>query len=517
MSLMLRGVLEKPFGGFLCMRGFAPLGALAEHSKADYDNYQRKLEDSHLEGLVDYLNQAESRLFPELILGVDLGDDYLVSRDQYDNLYNILNKTPSIGFSRASFGKLTISVFCKNFIPANYSRPVHATISVSGFESGEQAKIYRIDGNHRLEAVESNDAYESAKDLIVPFCLILFRDKQHYDENAPLVFNAINFRQLPISEEENLRLIILKKKSAEEFLFQEDVLKKLGNQFLLTRKTLLSVDHEYFPTMWEIVENRRCCFFKNLFEWLQDAEIISPSQDFDLLKPCFVKIEAVIRREEGLKFGFASLGVLSFYLIEEEMQHSNHPRKNYALRSDAFVAWLRRNHLSDFEGIRDIDSINMRALGSIYDRIYKLAPKRVFLARWYPSSTDDQYESAQCRFNAIKKVVKDLGLELIDMGTRDTGTFSIRNEMFGALSNSDVFIADLTGCRHNVMVEVGYALHRISQGRTLFYFQETADFKDPPFDLSDFSYEKITDSSHLETKVKPRIEKILEAAAEGQI
>lgn len=517
MSLLLRGVLEKPFGGFLCLRGFAPLGALAEHSVADYNNYQRQLDVSHRDKLVNYLNQAESRLFPELILGVDLGDDYGVSENEYNNLFEVLNKKPAIGFSRASFGKLTFSVFCKNFTPTSFSRTVHATASVCGFESGENAKIYRIDGNHRLEAVESAAADQAAKDLIVPFCLILFRDKRHYDENAPLVFNAINFRQMPISEEENLKLILLKKRPDGEFLFRQEVLQGMGHHFVLARQALSSLDQKYFPKIWEVIKSKCCCFFKNLFEWLEDSKIISSTQDFDSLKPYLTSIEALLGKVDEQTWSIASLGVLSFYLIGEQTKRKLSSKKRSALKSDAFIAWLKRNRLSDIEGIKDMEGMNMRALGSIYDRIHKLVPKRVFIARWYPASTDPHYEAANCRFAAIKEVVLDLGLELVDMGTRRTGTFPIRNEMFRELSDSDVFIADLTGCRHNVMVEVGYALHRIVQGRTLLYFQETEDFKDPPFDLSDFSYEKITDSSHIKTKVKPRLEKILELSAEGQI
>ena len=62
MSLVLRGVLENAFGGFLCLRGFAPLGALAEHSVADYNNYQRPLDKLHRDKLVDYLNRLCSKV-----------------------------------------------------------------------------------------------------------------------------------------------------------------------------------------------------------------------------------------------------------------------------------------------------------------------------------------------------------------------------------------------------------------------------------------------------------------------
>lgn len=44
--------------------------------------------------------------------------------------------------------------------------------------------------------------------------------------------------------------------------------------------------------------------------------------------------------------------------------------------------------------------------------------------------------------------------------------------MYRDISECDIFIADLTGARHNVMIEVGYALKHVGTGRMVFYFQE---------------------------------------------
>jgi len=86
------------------------------------------------------------------------------------------------------------------------------------------------------------------------------------------------------------------------------------------------------------------------------------------------------------------------------------------------------------------------------------------------------------------------------------------------IRSSDIFIADLTGCRHNVMVEVGYALNSSKsrldklnpdKWRMLFYFTPTSEHPDPPFDLKGFRYEQINDSAEIESKVKPRLESIL--------
>lgn len=103
------------------------------------------------------------------------------------------------------------------------------------------------------------------------------------------------------------------------------------------------------------------------------------------------------------------------------------------------------------------------------------------------------------------------------MGTRDTGSFDIREVMYHDISECDIFIADLTGARHNVMIEVGYALKHIDTGRMIFYFQETDAEKNVPFDVKHFSCDTITDSADIKTKTKARILKILEQARNGEI
>ena len=55
--------------------------------------------------------------------------------------------------------------------------------------------------------------------------------------------------------------------------------------------------------------------------------------------------------------------------------------------------------------------------------------------------------------------MESLNLELIDLGTQDGATYDIRSAMYKEITFADIFIADLTGYRHNVMVEVGYALN----------------------------------------------------------
>lgn len=154
---------------------------------------------------------------------------------------------------------------------------------------------------------------------------------------------------------------------------------------------------------------------------------------------------------------------------------------------------------------------------SIYDSVYAHTPKRVFLARWYPDS-EPNLSKAEGRLAVIKRIVEqDFGLELIDLGTKGGGTYSIRDLMYREIEASDIFIADLTSNRHNVMVEVGYAIKNVGLERMLLYFEPMDGAENPPFDLNGFRYEQIADSNDIERKVKPKLKDILDGVALGEL
>ena len=89
--------------------------------------------------------------------------------------------------------------------------------------------------------------------------------------------------------------------------------------------------------------------------------------------------------------------------------------------------------------------------------------------------------------------------------------------MYDNIRECDIFVADLSGARHNVMIEVGYALKHVGTGRMIFYFQETVKEKQVPFDVNHLSYDLIEDSDDIRTKTKERIITILEQAKTSTI
>jgi hypothetical protein len=154
----------------------------------------------------------------------------------------------------------------------------------------------------------------------------------------------------------------------------------------------------------------------------------------------------------------------------------------------------------------------------IYDSVRSRVPKKVFLARWYPKD-GEQKTRADNRLNALKTLVEgaDLGLELVDMGTEEGGTDLIHPKMYEAIGSSEIVIADLTGLRPNVLIELGYALHHRHTKRLLLIFNAIAGADKVPFDTAGFRYEQIGEAADIPAKIKGHLEEILRKAKEGAI
>lgn len=156
----------------------------------------------------------------------------------------------------------------------------------------------------------------------------------------------------------------------------------------------------------------------------------------------------------------------------------------------------------------------------IYDAALARVPTKVFLARWYPDQDQfpEQKRRADLRFAQVAALVRDdLRMELIDLGTEEGGTGPIHQRMYELIESSQIFIADMTGLRHNVMIELGYALHHWKSGRMLLVFNPIAGAETMPFDTRTFRYEQIDEAAEIPGKLRPHLLEILRQARAGEI
>ena len=491
--MVLRGILEKSFGSFLCLRGFCTLGDIAKYSISD-ENYQRPPIDDHIDDIVQFLNNPNDLFFPEVILGVNL-DDFGVSEAEYAWFcQEVLNGQ---GVSRKKLGNLSVSVFAKAFKQDTGIPYIYNTASVYGFDSEEDKKLYRIDGNHRLEAALDPRVRQEMLTRLIPFCLVFFRDKKQYTEKAATIFRNINFKARPILEEHNLKIVLQQKEVFTETILNDNP--AYGKHFVWARTVLEYLEKKPSNTLACVYKDSVCTFLIRILENIAKLNIdetvlsISIITDNDA-KEFVAAMEAAID-DQRIKPMISCLPIaetLCYYKIKDQ------DGREY----DYFCSWIAKN---DFSKIKKID---VGEIISIFDEIYRDIPKQLFLARWYPQDGEEKRKS-DARYEVMCQIAKRLKIKLIDMEHERGGTFSIRDMIDQKLPESDIFVADLTGARPNVMIEVGMALHHIKKERVLFFFQPSNEVPSVPFDISGFRYESIVDSAEIMTKVAPNIEQIL--------
>lgn len=442
-----------------------------------------------------FLNAGEYKFFPEVILAANLTDG-TKDFDELTLFHESLQSGQTWNKSIGNF-QFNISRHASKNVLNQYDRlPRIERIYLAHIKFDESVcELMRIDGNHRLSAAD-----DVPIDFTLPFCLLLFRNPSENDQFTRAIFHNINAKQIPLKLEENLKVIL-----ESPQVFSDDTLIRdpsFGWKYYLARKTLQSVDFSYFPAISSYISQAKCSFFVDLFGFLLKNQSVEENDSaISKVRTQLVEVERALIESEitATTTNIAVIGALAYYRLTNESKYRG------------FLSWIKKNNIGNVEKLHIDDVINL------YDEIYKYVPKKVFLARWYPAETDAEYKQSVYRIDAIKEVIDELGLQLTDLGTRDTGTFDIREVMYHDIRECDIFIADLTGARHNVMIEVGYALKHIDTGRMVFYFQETDSCKNVPFDVNHFSYDKIEDSVEIKAKTKARIMKILEQAKNGEI
>ncbi len=493
----LSGILEYSMGGFLCLRGFASYKMLSHISRPN-PAVQRDLIEEHKGEMADFLNKGEYRFFPEVILSLNLTDGK-TDFDLLEYMHTDLQEGKTWNKRINGFHFSVSQNKTKNVLGPYSPVPKIERINIAHIRFNEKEHaITRIDGNHRLSAAD-----EVTDDFDTPFCLLLFRTSQENEQFSRAIFHNINAKQIPLMLEENLKVILTSPEVFPDAKLIGDP--SFGWQYYLSRKIIKEIDFSYFPLIYTFIGKTQYSFFVELFSFLiRNGSVEENDEAISKVKSELTNIEQALSESEiaGTTKNVAVIGALAYYKLTNLSKYKG------------FLSWVKRNNIGN------VDILHISDVIHLYDEIYEHVPKKAFLARWYPSAENDsqtEADKAKHRVQAMQEVADELGIELTDLGTRETGTFDIREVMYKDIRNCDIFIADLSGARHNVMIEVGYALKHVGTGRMLFYFQESEKCKKVPFDVNHLNYVPIVDSGDIRSKVKEHIKTILTQAKNGEI
>lgn len=508
---------EGVLGIFKIIRGFADLRDLAaisvpyelneEPEAGRVVGHQRQLNEKHALDIKKYLEQSDSRLIPEIILSV---------RGVFNN---VTAQERVIGVGTGEGAMIAVS---RRFA-GKHQRVQQIRIQRSDLKAiKEQKLVRRIDGNHRLAMAETleEDQIVPTK-YLAPFCLILLgqpnNDADDYAES--LIFHTINSTALTLESEHGLRLLLGQDPAHamtpdNEFAYSPELhLTRLlcGHLNNLPEPARQRFGLRPLTSLWEaarnliqmepaIVESRAAltAFAGELFAALADILTRLTAQHPPLCKTyAFLELAARVWRE--------SIG-------------DTHDEKVNAAVGllDRIGLWLGA------EGITSLlDPLSpAKQLLETFKAAQQRAPKRVFLARWYPpqDAKHNAFNKANLRLQQLKETLSaierdhKINLELIDMGTEEGGAFPIHHRMYEAIASSDIIICDLTGQRPNVFVEAGFALKHHEKNRLIFLFEPQKRNEAVPFDLTTFKYVPISQAAEIPNKITSEIIAILRGA-----
>jgi len=513
---------------FSIIRGFATLQDLAEISVpfpmiapnaggGAVAGYQREIDPVHADAIKRYLQDGKLRFIPEVILSVRANYQEVLD-DQQRKIGVISDDLPGLTIRRR---------WQRNSIAT------HEIIIERQWlqELCQQKRIRRIDGNHRLHLAGqlAEDATAPTK-YLAPFCVVLLGPPEDANDDyvEAMLFHTINSTAIPLESEHALQLVLGQPK---EYGQTPDDEFAASPALHLTRLIKAHVDH--LPTTHrlrlgptpaavlhaaaKVMVASKPALSENLAHMAEFADELCGVLD-DILARLPDKYPEFCRADFFIE--------LATHAWNETVPEDSHEKRlGAAVQTlDAMGHWLGRDGLQNIASRRSL----AQQLMEIHRAVQARVPKRVFLARWYPSDADGtEKHKADLRIQMIYRTLAELrlegiNLELVDLGTQAGGTFPIHQRMYEAIASHDVILVDLSGVRPNVCVEAGFALERYKGNRLLFLFQPTTQtasnpaYSMPPFDLNTFRYESISEAAEIPEKLKLHLKQICQRAVEGE-
>jgi hypothetical protein len=436
--MKLKGILDFSLGNFLCLRGFAPMGVLQDISAPPLD-IQRVPKDERLKEVGDYLRKGELVFFPEIILCAYLSEEEVTSNLAADFFEKVKAGLP---FRSGRFAQgVAIDTAVSRSRGADDIRAVKffqtATLSHKGILKEPFA---RLDGNHRLTA--SKD--QLVRDRVTPFCLILCQNQVDFRRFSRSLFHNINYKQVPITMEHNLRLIL-----EDVDLFADEILKKptdgFGWPYYLTRKLHGSLDLDLLPNLAVFFKSEPRARLLSLLKFLIDWKALGENDNAKKrLSVALGQVNGLFENHPALKASdnFGLLIALTYFQLEARVPVIS------------FVRWVVANHL------HEIAESNPADLVAIFEKILLSRKRTIFVSMPFGRDvTENHYTEIENVVAGINRDYPDfkpqLRVQRVDF-LEDGTSFPIRAKIDEFMDKCGLLIANLTYCNPNVYHEVGF-------------------------------------------------------------
>lgn len=507
--MILRGILERSLGGFVCIRGHAPLGDLERVSSADA-SYQRDLIKTHRQQIEEFLDDQKFLFFPEVVLGYTLDLPAAGGGGGHGEPLAALLDGKAYRGGNAHAG-LNIKVKRMSFTGTTDVRVrehvLLATVEIPDrLLADGKTLLHRIDDNHRLSAARTNAKYSL---LRTPFCLVLFQPGDESKRQHKVIFHNINSRSIPLTPEENLAVIL-----DDEQLFPDRLLTEkayFGWEYLLARRILKKLSPDYLDHIRVPLEKKRTALVATCRLLLDRKAIEAKPGAADKVLAALKRVNQLYATDETLQANDNPdlLAAFTYFALKDK----EHRRLN------PFAGWIRGNLLARIKRpAANKPTLELAdSLITIFEQVMESRRKTIFVSMQFCPETKETYltiEKAVQQINEKHKLTVRLKPVRIDQFNKGH-SYTITDEILELIEGSGLLIADLTFGNKNVYHEVGF-LMGLNRGRSLPHanFILIADKrrgdeikKDIGFNLADWQQLRFESERHLEVELTKMLEK----------
>lgn len=452
--IKLTGILSESLGGTCTFRGYAKYNEIVDLSYP-HPGYQREAEDDHVDEISSFITSGSNSFSPEIVLAYTTQYDYYAAGASSD--IDAINDIRSgKGFTSNIDG---ISFKKERSIGNGFLYTV--SIPEKKYEADEEKPFRRVDGNHRLQAIEKLiSAGQMRSTYIIPFCIILFADNESLKDEKT-IFHNINSKAIPIQSEKLLNSII--PKTNDRIMFSDVELEdKFGKEYLLIRKALHNKPLLYRKLLsiaWIKASPLKTLLDLIGFIETEHGKIENMEQEeafFTAIAATLNHTTPVTSHSLSLAPGLFFLLASQHYLIEISDIDPAEKTQHYI---DHLTAWAKKYKVSEAQvNTEENAAANAVCIRSIYDQYVKSSEQTIFMSRCFASEYNENE-------NAIRRAIEDVNREknttikLVRVDAHTEGvTGQISDRVFKEMEKAGLVIADLSSGKLNIPHEIGYAM-----------------------------------------------------------
>lgn len=501
--IRMEGLFSESFGGTCTIRGYARYDEIVELSYP-HPGYQRPVDDVHVGEISMFITSGSNSFSPEVVLAYTAKYDYykegaVSGIDAIADIRNGNGFTSNIdGISFKKIRKINNGYLYEISIP--YEKKL----------IDEEKPFRRVDGNHRLQAMEQLvSTGQISSTYLIPFCLILFADTNSLKDEK-VIFHNINSKAIPLKSEQLLKSVLIQQNDGLDFNDRE-LTEKFGVEYLLARKILTSnplivrklrsigwVQPHVLSTIVDLIEyvqvktgvkiitlEQQEAFINSLNSTLRHAYTLSPTE---------------LKMASGLLFLLACL----YFQIENA---GLDPQNSAEKEKDRLIAWAKKYDITNAQNdIEQHAAANADCIRAIFDKYILSTEQTIFMSRCFDRRYDENERTIR---RAIEYVNREKGssLRLLRVDQHSEGvTGQISDRILRDIEMSGLVIADLSSGRANIPHEIGFAMG-LKKGLILIHNGTDSEADEhTPSNIKMYEQIRFNQDYHkLETELKARL------------